>query len=118
MSAAQFIAACIRNNKNAAKSQIEQDPGVINKFGEEDLDITDFPPGEDTWYWYPVTGWTGLMATLQFRHHSLARWLLSLPGLDTNVCDELDSETALHFAVGFKAPLDIVIQLEREGFNN
>ena len=89
MSAAEFIAACIRNDKNAAKSQVEQDPSVINKYGDED--ITACPPGEevDGYGSYSVTYLTGLMATLNFRHHSLVRWLLSLPGLDTSVCDKL-----------------------------
>ena len=71
---------------------VEKDPSLPNK------------PGCD--------GMTGLMMALYNKRHSLCRWLLSLPGLDTSLRDEYNS-TALHLACGCGAPLDIVIALVR-----
>merc|ERR1719397_133323 len=52
------------------------------------------------------------MAALSNKHHSLCRWLLSLPGLDANIRNEM-KRTALEKACLFGAPLDIVITLVR-----
>ena len=88
-----FVIACYRGDESEAKTLVERDPGLYNKQCEED-------------------GMTGLMIALYFEHHSLCRWLLSLPGLDTSLRDKGDS-TALHWACRFDAPLDIVIALAR-----
>ena len=62
-------------------------------------------------------GRTGLMVAVLKRHHSLCRWLLSLPGLDTSLQKQYPAPenncTALHQACIFGAPLDIVIALVR-----
>ena len=71
---------------------VERDPGLHNK--------------QDRY------GNTGLMVALIKKHHSLSRWLLSLPGLETNICDG-NSNTSLHKACEYDAPLDIVIALVR-----
>ena len=86
----KFIRKCRAGDESEAKSMVERDPRLTNK---QDSD-----------------GATGLMATLLCKHHSLCRWLLSLPGLDTNLRDE-DNFTALHYACQWGAALDIVITL-------
>ena len=50
------------------------------------------------------------MRSLLYKHHSVSRWLLGRPGLDT-VTTTVNAETALHWACHFGAPLDIVAQL-------
>ena len=50
------------------------------------------------------------MRSLLYKHHSVSRWLLGRPGLDT-VTTTVNAETALHWACHFGAPLDIVVQL-------
>ena len=92
MSVAVFIAKCGAGDESAAKSILEEDPELHN---EQDS-----------------VGWTGLMMALRNERHSLTRWLLSLPGLDTNL-RERGNETALHYACYYGAPLDIVIALVR-----
>jgi len=58
-----------------------------------------------------IMGTTGLMAALQNSQHTTARWLLSLPGLDTNLRDHSD-RTALHWAVrGNYSLLDLVVMI-------
>ena len=57
-------------------------------------------------------GDTALILALRYRRHSLSRWLLSLPGLDTSIHNE-DNITALHIACMYGAPLDIVTTLTR-----
>jgi len=52
------------------------------------------------------------MVVLQIKRHSLSRWLISLPGLDTNLKDR-DNQPALHWACFYGTPLDIVITLVR-----
>ena len=87
-----FSVACIRGDESEAKTLVERDPGLYNK---QDKD-----------------GITGLMGALNGEHHSLCRWLLSLPGLDTSLREEYD-HTALHWACIYGAPLDILITLVR-----
>ena len=52
------------------------------------------------------------MFSLCYKHHSLSRWLLSLAGLDTGICNGVNM-TALHWACNVDTPLDIVITLTR-----
>ena len=52
------------------------------------------------------------MLALHFKRHSLSRLLLSLPGLDTSIRNEVNN-TALQKACYKKAPLDIVTTLAR-----
>ena len=92
MSVEEFTDKCDDGEESEAKSMVEEDPGLPNK--------------QDS------NGWTGLMAALSSRHHSLCRWLLSLPGLDTSLRNKYNS-TALHLACMCGAPLDIVITLVR-----
>ena len=70
---------------------VERDPGLLNK--------------------HSYFGYTGLMMAMDNKHHSLTRWLLSQPGLDTSLRTE-EHDTALHQAM-YGAPLDIVITLVR-----
>ena len=92
MSVEEFTEACARGYEDEAKSMLERNPGLHNM--------------RDT------RGYTGLMRALRFEHPTLYRWLLSLPGLDTNVRDE-DDTTALHCGCQWGAPLDIVFTLVR-----
>jgi len=55
-------------------------------------------------------GRTGLMMSLMREQHSITRWLLSLPWLDTTLRTKCNL-TALHLASFFNTPLDIVIQI-------
>ena len=88
-----FCDALGRDDVREAKSIAEMDPGLHNKQDEE--------------------GYTGLMAALAYRCHSLSRWLLSQPGLDTSLSSARQAITALHYACLYRAPLDIVIVLVR-----
>ena len=63
---------------------VERDPGLLNKQNSQ--------------------GYTGLMEALMNYLHSLYRWLLSLPGLDTNLRNG-NNVTALHTACQNDAPL-------------
>ena len=92
MSVDDFIYKCTRGDESEAKSMVERDPSLPNK------------PDRN--------GMTGLMVALYNKRHSLCRWLLSLPGLDTSLRDEYNS-TALHLACWYDGPLDIVITLVR-----
>ena len=85
----QFVKACADGNESRAKSLYQADPSIVK-----------------------LDGWTGLTYALYGEHHSLSRWLLSLPTLDTNICDR-SNETALHWACGNDAPLDIMITLAK-----
>ena len=85
-------ATCGRGDESEAKSMVERDSGLHN---QQDTD-----------------GETGLMRALLFTRHSLSRWLLSLPGLDTNISSK-NNFTALHCACWSGAPLDIVMSLTR-----
>jgi len=87
-----FIAKCLAGDESEVKSMVERNPGFLNQ--------------QDSY------GATGLMAALYNERHSLSRWLLSLPGLDTKLRDEFNY-TALHRACHSGAPLDIVITLVR-----
>jgi len=87
-----FIDACVNGDKSEAKSMVERDPGLHNKQGR--------------------LGVTGPMWAVIFKQHSICRWLLSLPGLDTNLRDG-GNWTALHYACQFDTPLDFVIALVR-----
>ena len=88
----EFIEACRSGLESEAKSMVEDDPGLHNKQGYE--------------------GNTGLMSALVGTRYSICRWLFSLPGLDTNICNK-HNITALHRACWHRAPLDIVISLVR-----
>jgi len=88
-----FRFALRRGDVREAKSIAEIDPGFHNKQDEE--------------------GYTGLMAALTYRCHSLSRWLLSQPGLDTSLSSAIQAITALHCACLYQTPLDIVIILVR-----
>ena len=46
-----------------------------------------------------------------YKQHSLSRWLLTVPGLDTII--RIDNKTSLHCAAMFAAPLDILITLAK-----
>ena len=92
MSVEEFITKCVAGDESEAKSMVERDPGLHNKQDSE--------------------GWTGLMEALRYKRHSLSRWLLSLPGLDTNLRNKWN-DTALNLACYYDAPLDIVIALVR-----
>ena len=90
----EFVSACAAGDVNDAKSLLEKNPGLLNKV-------------------LSGIGETGLMVALLRRRHSLSRWLLSLPGLDTSVRDD-DNMTALHhFCMRYDPPLDILITLAR-----
>ena len=80
-------------DEDEAKSLIKRDPGVFNKKHK--------------------TGLSGLTFSLNEGHHSLTRWLLSLPGIDTNYHATTMNVTPLHIACSFKHPLDIVIALAK-----
>jgi len=93
MSTEQFVSACRGGDEVQARALLEGDAGLRNQQGSED-------------------GGTGLMAALDRNHHRLARWLVSLPGLHTNIRDE-DNWTGLHWAACRDTPLDIVVQLAK-----
>ena len=104
MTIEEFISACRYGDDNKVRSMVERDPALPNK------------PDSD--------GNTGLTVALRYKHHSISRWLLSLPGLDTNVrvpllscCDILDwtyvGKECMDLACFFDAPLDIVITLAK-----
>ena len=65
MSVDQFINTCKRGDEAEARSLFKQNEAIHNKQNSE--------------------GFTGLMESLGSDHHNLSRWLLSLPGLDTNL---------------------------------
>ena len=50
------------------------------------------------------------MRSLLYKHHSVSRWLLGRPGIDTALITVVD-DTALHYACQSGALLDIVAQL-------
>ena len=86
----EFIRACRRGHDDEVKRLYELNPAILN---EKNL-----------------VGWTGLMWSLVCQHHSVSRWLLGRPGLDTALTTVVD-DTALHCACQDGAPLDIVAQL-------
>ena len=82
--------ACSRGDEDEAKRLYEQNPATLNQqnsYGE-----------------------TGLMSSLYTKHHSVSRWLLGRPGIDTALTT-VSAATALHIACRYSAPLDIVVQL-------
>jgi len=87
-----FRVACRRGDVNEAKSIVEMDPEFHSKQDEY--------------------GFTGLMIALFYKRYSLARWMLSLPGLDANL-QKFGCSTAFHYACWYKTPLDIVISVAR-----
>ena len=87
-----FRVACRHGDVNEAKSIVEMDPEFHSKQDEY--------------------GFTGLMIALFYKRYSLARWLLSLPGLDANL-QKFGCSTAFHYACWYKTPLDIVISVAR-----
>ena len=78
MSVDEFIAKS-SGDESEAKSMLERDPGLLNKQGSD--------------------GRTGLMEALSNKNHSLSRWLLSLPRLDTNLGKSSHNSTASIFLV-------------------
>ena len=94
VSVGEFMTACgcMIGDESKVKFMLERDPGLLNR--------------RDNF------GYTGLMLALAYGHHSLSRWLLSLPGLHTSIRD-VGNRTALHCACAYKAPLDILISLVR-----
>ena len=88
----QFVVACSHKDESKAKSLLERNPWMQNDRN--------------------INGITVLMVALKFKCISLARWLLSLPGLDTSSLD-VNNFTTLHWACVFDAPLDIVATLAR-----
>jgi len=98
-----FIRACHAGDENKAKEVYESDQSVLN------TTATHVARG----YSFNITG---LMAALTEGHHSICRWLLSLPGIDTNnksVINSVEVHMAFYFAVSYNAPLDLIISLER-----
>jgi len=96
-----FRKACQRGDESEAMSIAVMDPDVYNK--------------------QDVHGGTGLIWTLISELHSLTRWLLAQPGLDTSLHTR-KMKTALHGACSLSsldwdrdlgAPLDVVIGLVR-----
>ena len=98
MFADQFVAACKACDESEARTLYERDVGILNVVDR-------------------AGGFTPLMASL-FPHESLpnitysiSRWLLSLPGLDPNICDG-NNRAALQFAcMSDQTPLDVLIHL-------
>ena len=66
MSTEQFVSACRGGDEVRARALLEGDAGLQNQQCSED-------------------GGTGLMKALDRNHHSLARWLVTLPGLQANI---------------------------------
>ena len=87
----KFIGACNRGDEDEVKRLYDQNPAIHN---QQDFD-----------------GWTGLMVSLANKHHSVSRWLLGRPGIDTFQTTSYYGTTALHIASWSGAPLDIVAQL-------
>ena len=89
-----FTTACKTGFKTRTevKTAVERDPGIQNRLDRN--------------------GWTGLMVSLIYKRHSICRWLLSLPGLDANICTG-GNYSALDVACMYSTPLDIVIQIAR-----
>ena len=84
-----FTVACLLGDEDEVKSLVMQDPGILNS-----------------------KGINGLMLSMGVGHHSLGRWLLSLPGIDTNHRSR-NGATTLHLAMTLGYPLDIVITLAK-----
>ena len=84
-----FRDACAVGDEDKVKSLVKQDPGIINKLDS-------------------LTGRMGLR-----RGHDSIRWLLSLPGVDTNhrYMPMESNFTALHVASSREHSLDFVITL-------
>ena len=91
MSFQRFMKACVEGDEHKAKSLISRNPNLIKK--------------------RDAGGNTGLNLSICGQHHSLTRWLLTLPGLDANNISEDNACTALHLAVVSGSPMDIVITL-------
>ena len=85
------LSACSEGDKDEVKRLYELNPAILNQ--------------QDSF------GWTGLMLSLSNKHHSVSRWLLGRPGIDTTATDAEDNDTALHFACRRPTPLEIVAQL-------
>ena len=68
MSACQFVAACEAGEEEEALDLFERDTAVLNHRN--------------------CNGYTGLMRALNYNRHSLVRWLLLLPELNTTVTDQ------------------------------
>ena len=84
------MAACMQGDVTAAKCLYQHDPDIVNQ--------TD------------LRGGTGLMRALWRGRYPISRWILSLPELDTTICNSFDL-TTLHFASD--APLDILIHVAK-----
>jgi len=90
----EFIDVCEKGDKSEAKNMVERDPSLCNKQYRVGISVT------------------GLMWALEYKQHSLSRWLLSIPGLDSNIRNGTN-RTALHISCVWDAPLDVVITLVR-----
>ena len=91
-----FIEACEKGDEKQARELYENDKSVLNK--------------------QDGAGYTGLTKAMFEQHHSICRWLLSLPDIDVNLtCTRryIFKYSALHFAVMGHTPLDLVIALAR-----
>ena len=88
----KFTEACSRGDEDEVERLYEENPSVLNQ--------QDF------------LGKTGLMWSVFGKHHSVSRWLLGRPGIDTAPTAE-SAETALHYACrcGAPLPLDVLAQL-------
>ena len=89
-----FIDVCENGDKSKAQNMVERDPSLCNKQYRDGVSVT------------------GLMWALEYKQHSLSRWLLSLPELDANIRNGAN-RTALHISCVWDAPLDVVIALVR-----
>lgn len=62
----RFIDACGEGDETEARAMYKKDPEVINQTDDYEIDRT------------------GLIKSLVSKHYSITRWLLSLPGINTN----------------------------------
>ena len=88
-----FAGACRNGDLTKARLLYKQDPKVLNMQDMQD-------------------GFTVMIDAILDRNLDISRWLLSLPGLDTNICD-FEKDTALHAVGHCNTPLDIVIKLAK-----
>ena len=104
----EFIDVCGKGDIKKAKSLYEHDHQIINK---ENYQI-DASLCQHNWEYSSVTG---LMQSFSEVKHSLARWLLERPELNTNFISH-DGTTILQHACKMNdddTPLDIIIQLTK-----
>jgi len=98
-----FISACFTGDEDQAKEVYGSDHSVLNTTHLFDNN------GK-------ILKLTGLMVALLGKHHSICRWLLSLPGIDTNIkaaVDSVEEYAAFCIAAARGAPLDLITSLAR-----